>query len=45
MMFEVEVGLNPKNASISLSVVTIVSEYTVAKLAAERELTNQKLKI
>jgi len=44
VMFGVKVGLNPKDGRISLSIVAVVAEYTVGKLAAERELTNQRLK-
>ena len=44
VMFEVRVDLNRKDGRISLNVVGIVAEYTLAKLAAERELTNKRLK-
>lgn len=44
VMFEVRIDLNRRNASISLTVASIVAEYTIAKAAAQRELTNQKLK-
>jgi exodeoxyribonuclease VII large subunit len=43
-MFEVEVELNRKWSSISLTVVGIVAEYTLAKLKAQRDITNERLK-
>ena len=43
VLFEVQVGLSKKDARISLSVVSIVAEYTLAKLAAERDKTNERL--
>ena len=44
VMFAVEVDLNKKWAAVSLSVTGIVAEYTIAKLKAQREQTNEKLK-
>ncbi len=44
VMFEVSINVSPKDGRISLSVLGIVAEYTIAKLAAQREITNQKLK-
>lgn len=44
VMFEVSVGMNRKRGSVSLSIRRVVAEYTVAKLAALRERTNQRLK-
>lgn len=44
VMFEVKVGFNARSASLSLTVVRIVAEYTTAKLAAERDKTNARLK-
>ena len=44
VMFEARVDLNKRSASLSLSVVGIVAEYTVAKAAALREKTNERLK-
>lgn len=43
VLFEVQVGLSKKDARISLSVMSIVAEYTLAKLAAERDITNERL--
>ncbi|MCB0346123.1 MAG: exodeoxyribonuclease VII large subunit [Bdellovibrionales bacterium] len=44
VMFEVEVGLNPRRGDISLTIRRVVVEYTIGKLAAERDKTNEKLK-
>lgn len=44
VMFQVEVGLNPKNGNLSLSVNRIIPEYSLSKLLGEREKTNKKLK-
>lgn len=44
VMFEARVSLNPKGATISLSVDGIIAEYTLSKVQAEREITNQRLK-
>ncbi len=44
VMFAVEVGFNRKWASVSLNVVKIVHEYTLSKVKAQREITNEKLK-
>jgi|GEM_PF-5551354 len=41
--FKVSVNISSKDSSISLSVVGVVAEYTVEKLAAQRELTNRRL--
>lgn len=43
VMFRVEVSLNPKRGYVSLVVKGIVAEYTLAKLAAQREVTNKRL--
>jgi exodeoxyribonuclease VII large subunit len=43
VMFEVEVELR-KNGRVSLQILRIVEEYTIAKAAAQREITNRKLK-
>lgn len=44
VMFEVEVELHRKWSSISLVIVGIVAEYTLAKLKAQRDITNERLK-
>ena len=44
VMFQVSVGLNNRRGSISLSVESIVAEYTQAKLLALRDQTNERLK-
>lgn len=44
LMFEARMDVSPKDARVSLSVVRIVPEYTLAKLVALREMTNQRLK-
>jgi len=44
VMFAVKVDLNPSRSSLSLSVVGVVAEYTIGKLAALREKTNARLK-
>lgn len=44
VMFEVELNLNNKDGRLSLRVLRIVAEYTLAKLAAVREQTNERLK-
>ena len=44
VMFAVEVGFNRKWASVSLKVVSIVHEYTLSKVKAQREITNERLK-
>ena len=45
VMFAVEVDLNKKWAAVSLSVQAIVAEYTISKIRAQREQTNEKLKL
>ncbi|MCC6932477.1 MAG: exodeoxyribonuclease VII large subunit [Deltaproteobacteria bacterium] len=44
VMFKVLVEVNKRDARISLNILGVVSEYTIAKLQALREQTNQKLK-
>jgi exodeoxyribonuclease VII large subunit len=44
VMFKVQVDINPRRASLSLVVVGVVAEYTLGKLAALREKTNERLK-
>ena len=44
VMFRVLVEVNKRDARISLNVTGVVAEYTVAKLQALREQTNQRLK-
>lgn len=44
VMFEVDVGINPRRGDISLTVRRVVVEYTIGKLAAERDKTNEQLK-
>ncbi len=44
VMFEVQVRLRNRGARISLHVIGIVAEYTIGKLAAIREQTNERLK-
>ncbi|MFN8390279.1 MAG: exodeoxyribonuclease VII large subunit [Bdellovibrionota bacterium] len=44
VMFEVSVGLNRAGGEVSLTVERIVAEYTLGKLAAQREVTNERLK-
>lgn len=44
VMFEVEVDFNRKWSSVSLKIVNIVAEYTLSKLKAQRDITNEKLK-
>lgn len=44
VMFKVEMSINPRRASLSLVVVGVVPEYTLGKLAALREKTNEQLK-
>lgn len=44
VMFEAEVGLNPRRGEVSLTVRRVVVEYTIGKLAAERDKTNERLK-
>ena len=44
VMFEVKVDLNRRWSQISLSVLNIISEYTLAKVAALRDLTNERLR-
>ncbi len=44
VMFKVEMSLNPRRASLSLVVVGVVPEFTLGKLAALREKTNERLK-
>ena len=44
VMFEAEVNLSNKDGRLSLRVVRIVAEYTLAKVAALRDQTNDRLK-
>ena len=44
VMLQVKVDFNKKGGRLSLHVIGIVAEYTIAKIAAQRDLTNQKLK-
>ena len=44
VMFEVEVGLNRRQGKVSLTIKKVIAEYTIAKLAALREQTNERLK-
>lgn len=44
VMFEAIVGLNPRKGAISLSICSVVVEYTIGKIAAERDKTNERLK-
>jgi len=44
VMFKVEMSLNPRRASLSLVVVGVVPEFTLGKLAAQREKTNEQLR-
>jgi len=44
VMFAVKVSLNEKRGYLSLVVSKIISEYTLAKLAAQRDITNKRLK-
>jgi len=44
VMLGVKVGLNTKDGRVSLSVVSVVPEFTLGKLTAERDATNQRLK-
>jgi exodeoxyribonuclease VII large subunit len=44
VMFEVSVQLNRSGGEISLSVERIVAEYTIGRLAALREVTNERLR-
>lgn len=39
-----QISLNQKNVQLSLSVLRFVPEYTLGKIQAEREKTNQRLK-
>lgn len=45
VMFEVRVSLNVKDGRVSLRVISIVAEYTLAKLQGERERTNERLRV
>lgn len=44
VMFQVEVSFNARDGRVSLTVQRIVHEYTLAKLALQREVTNNRLK-
>jgi exodeoxyribonuclease VII large subunit len=44
VMFAVEVGLWSKTSQIQVTIVDVVPEYTQGRLAAERDLTNERLK-
>ncbi len=44
VMFEAEVNLSNKDGRLSLRVTRIIAEYTLAKLAALRDQTNERLK-
>jgi exodeoxyribonuclease VII large subunit len=44
VMFEAGVSVNPKDGRLSLSISRVVPEYTLAKIAAERDNTNNRLK-
>ena len=44
VMLQVKVDLNKKGSRLSLHIIGVVAEYTSAKIAAERDITNQKLK-
>ncbi|MCC6954772.1 MAG: exodeoxyribonuclease VII large subunit, partial [Deltaproteobacteria bacterium] len=44
VMFEVSVRFNRRRGAVSCTVVRIVPEYTLGKLAALREQTNQRLR-
>jgi exodeoxyribonuclease VII large subunit len=44
VMFAVRVDVNPRRSNLMLTVVGVVAEYTIAKLAAQRDLTNERLK-
>lgn len=44
VMFEVSVNLNKRGGQLSLSVERVIAEYTIGKLAALREQTNERLK-
>ena len=44
VMFEAEVNLSNKDGRLSLRVVRVVAEYTLAKVAALRDQTNDRLK-
>lgn len=44
LLFVTLIGINPKDGRLSLSVVGVIAEYTVGKLAAEREKTNERLR-
>ena len=44
VMFEVKVDLSRKWGNLNLEVVGVVAEYTMAKVAALRDVTNTKLK-
>lgn len=43
VMFRVKVALNPRGGRLSLTIVDVVAEYTILRLAALRELTNRRL--
>ncbi len=44
VMFEVVVQLRQKGARVSLTITGVVAEYTISKLAAMREVTNEHLR-
>ena len=44
VMFEVQVSLSKRRGSISLEIISVVPGYTIAKLAAQREKTNERLR-
>ncbi|HQH26007.1 MAG TPA: exodeoxyribonuclease VII large subunit [Oligoflexia bacterium] len=44
VMFEVQVDVSRRRANIMLSILGVVAEYTLGKIAAQRDLTNERLK-
>ena len=44
VMFRCKVSFSGRGGYVSLTVVSIVAEYTIAKLRAQRDMTNERLK-
>lgn len=44
VMFHAAVSFNSRGARISLRIIGVVAEYTVAKASAKREMTNERLR-
>ncbi len=44
VLFKGRIDLNPRNGRVNFSVTGIIAEFTLAKLKAEREKTNERLR-